>query len=208
MTKKEKVRKILERLYKIWPHPKTELHYSTPFQLMIAVMLSTQTPDRTTNMVTRDLFSRYPDAKALADAPTNDIDSIIDRINYHHNKAKYIKDAARIITDKYGGTVPDSMIELIAIPGIGRKVANVLLNELFNKHEGIAVDTHVMRLSQALGLTSETHPVKIEKDLMKIVPKKHWTAFSHLLILYGRYYCPARKIVCRDCMLLKDLCGN
>lgn len=207
MTKQEKVQEILKRLYKIWPKPRTELQYSNPLELLIATILSAQATDKLVNQVTPNLFKKYKTAQDFASVSVNELDADIRRVNFHVNKAKNIKAAAQMITQKYGGNVPASMEELDSLPGVARKTANVVLGNAFGKAEGLVVDTHVMRLSQQLGLTQEKNPEKIEQDLMKIVPKDKWIDFSHLLILYGRHKCPARKKVCTDCPELADLCS-
>ncbi|MBU4098762.1 endonuclease III [Patescibacteria group bacterium] len=192
MTKKQKVKKIIERLSQIYPHPTTTLHYTTPLQLLIATILSAQANDKVVNQVTPELFQKYKSAEALAKADIKELALDLGKINFRNNKAKNIIAACKIITQKYNGEVPSTMQELDALPGVARKTANVVLGNAFHKAEGIAVDTHVIRLSQKLGLTDSKDPVKIEQDLMKIVPKDKWIDFSHLLINFGRDYCPAR----------------
>lgn len=207
MTQEEKVREIIKRLSKVYPDPKTALHYTTPFELLIATMLSAQTTDKLVNIITPDLFNKFKGPKAFADATEEEIDKEINRVNFHRNKAKSIKAASAMIMDKFGGKVPDTMEELDSLPGVARKTANVVLGNAFHKAEGIAVDTHVMRLSRKLGLTEQKDPVKIEQDLMKIVPKDKWIDFAHLLILFGREYCPARPHKCEQCPM-GDLCPD
>lgn len=207
MTKEQKVKKIIKRLSKIYPHPRTALHYSNPLQLLIATILSAQANDKTVNQVTPGLFRKYKSAKDFADTNINELDRDIIKINFHHNKAKNIIAASKIITEKYAGEVPDTMGELDSLPGVARKTANVVLGNAFHKPEGIVVDTHVIRLSQKLGLTDSNDPVKIEQDLMKIVPKDKWIDFSHLLINFGREYCPARPHNCDPCPL-GNLCPD
>lgn len=207
MNKKQKVKLILERLYKIWPHPKTALTYSTPLELLIATILSAQTTDKLVNQVTPALFAKYKTAKDFADASIEDIDKMINKVNFHLNKAKNINTSAKIIEEKYNGKVPETMEKLDSLPGVARKTANVVLGNAFGKAEGIVVDTHVMRLSQKLGLTKQKTPEKIEQDLIQIVPKENWIDFSHLLINFGREYCPARSHICKDCPLA-DLCPD
>lgn len=192
MTREEKVKEIYNRLKQLYPHPKTALQYSTPLELLIATILSAQATDKIVNTVTPALFAKYKTAKDYANAPVEDIDAMIQKINFHYNKAKSIKAAAQQIVDKHNGKVPDTMKDLDALPGVARKTANVVLAEAFKKAEGIVVDTHVMRLSQKLGLTDKKDPEKIEQDLMRIVPKEWWIEFPHLLILYGRDYAPSR----------------
>jgi len=196
MDKKQKVKEILKRLYKIYPNPKTALLHKNALQLLIATILSAQATDKTVNTVTLALFAKYKTAKDFAQAPLPEIDVAINKVNFYHNKAKSIKAAAQMIVEKFGGKVPDNMEDLDSLPGVARKTANVVLGSAFGKAEGIAVDTHVMRLSQKLGLTREKTPEKIERDLMEIVPKNEWINFSFLLINYGREFCPARPHDC------------
>ncbi len=207
MTKEEKVKLIIKRLSKVYPHPKTALNFTTPLELLVATILSAQATDKLVNLVTPDLFKQYKTAKDYADASVEEIDSMVKRVNFHYNKAKSIKAAAQMIVEKHGGKVPDRMEELDALPGVARKTANVVLGNAFHKAEGIVVDTHVMRLSNKLGLTTEKDPVKIEQDLMKIVPKDKWIDFAHMLILFGREYCPSRPHKCDDCPL-GNLCPD
>ncbi len=203
--KKQKVREILKRLYKIYPHPKTALNHSNPLELLIATILSAQTTDKLVNTLTPALFEKYHTAKDYADAPLPDLEKYINKVNFYKNKAKSIKAAAKIIDEKYHGKVPDTMEELDALPGVARKTANVVLGNAYHKAEGIVVDTHVRRLSKKFGFTTSDDPVKIEQDLMKIVPKENWIDFSHLLIKFGREYCPAHPHTCDECPL-GELC--
>ncbi len=205
MTKQQKVTKLIKRLSKIYPHPQTALNYTNPLQLLIATILSAQATDKTVNTVTPQLFNKYKSAQNFANADLKKLDQDISKINFHNNKAKNIKAACQIIADQYNGEVPDTMEALDALPGVARKTANVVLGNAFRIAEGIVVDTHVMRLSQKLGLTDSKDPVKIEQDLMKIVPKEKWIDFSHLLINFGRDYCPARPHKCDNCPLA-ELC--
>ncbi len=207
MTKQEKVKEIIKRLSKVYPHPKSALHFTSPLELLFATILSAQATDKVVNLVTPELFKKYKTAKDFATASIEEIDSMIRKVNFHNNKAKSIKAAAQIIVEKHGGKVPDTMEELDALPGVARKTANVVLGGAFHKAEGVVVDTHVMRLANKLGLTTERDPVKIEIDLMKIIPKEHWIDFSHMLILHGRNTCPARPHQCAACPL-GDLCPD
>ncbi len=207
MTPQQKVEKIIARLSKVYPNPKTALYYETPLQLLIATILSAQTTDKLVNTITPILFKKFKTAEDFANAPVEDIDSMISKVNFHRNKAKNIKETAKVIVQQHGGEVPQTMEELDALPGVARKTANVVLGNAFGKAEGIVVDTHVMRLSKKLGLTNATDPVKIELDLMKIVPKDKWIPFSHMLILHGRDMCPARTHTCLGCPL-KELCPD
>jgi endonuclease III len=201
MTKHEKAAEIIKRLTAVYPQPRTALNHSNPLELLIATMLSAQTTDKLVNTLTPALFSKYKTASDFVVAPLEEIDEMIKKVNFHRNKTKNIKEATKIIAEKYHGNVPDAMEELDALPGVARKTANVVLGNAFNKAEGIAVDTHVLRLARKWGLTKNTDPVKVEQDLMKIVPKDKWIDFSHLLINFGREYCPARPHVCKDCPL-------
>lgn len=205
MTKKEKATAIISRLSAVYPHPKTALHYTTPLELLIATMLSAQTTDKLVNTVTPALFSAYKNVTEYTSASVEDIDAYIKKVNFHRNKAKNIHAAAVMIIEKFHGAVPKTMEELDSLPGVARKTANVVLGTAFGIATGIVVDTHVMRLSRKLGLTKEKDPVKIEQNLMNIVPKEYWIDFSHLLILHGRDMCPARPHTCHGCPL-GDLC--
>jgi endonuclease-3 len=205
MTKEEKVLEIIKRLYKSTPHPKVELHYSTPFELLVATILSAQCTDKLVNTVTPALFAKYKTIQSYADATVDEIDAMVTKINFHYNKAKNIQGAASMIMKDFAGKVPDTMESLDALPGVARKTANVVLGSVFGKAEGIVIDTHGIRLSNKLGLTTEKDPVKIERDLVKIVPHDKWIDFGHLLTLHGRYICTARPHSCENCPL-GDLC--
>lgn len=207
LTKQERVKEIIERLRIVYPHPKTALDYTSPLDHLIATMLSAQTTDKLVNQVTPNLFKRYKSASDYAQAEITELDNYIKRVNFHNNKTKNIIAAGKIIVEKYNGKIPDTMEELNGLPGVARKTANVVLSTIFGKYEGIVVDTHVMRLSKKLMLTDKADPVKIEKDLMEIVPKKDWKDFSHLLILHGRDICTARPHTCADCPL-GNLCPD
>lgn len=193
MTKEEKVKIILEKLKKLYPHAKIALDFSTPFELLVATIMSAQTTDKLVNTLTPTLFAKYPTPEAMSKASVDDIAQMISKVNFAGNKAKNIKAAVEIIVTAYGGKVPETMEELDALPGVARKTANVVLSNAFGKAEGIVIDTHMIRLSQRLGLTDQTDPVKIEQDLMKIVPRDKWIDFAHMLILYGREYATAQK---------------
>lgn len=207
MSKEEKAKEIIKRLSKVYPNPHTALYYKTPLQLLIATILSAQTTDKLVNTITPGLFEKYKTAKDFANADLSELDKEISKVNFYYNKSKNIIAACKIIAEKYHGEVPQTMEELDALPGVARKTANVVLGNAFHKAEGIVVDTHVMRLSKKLGLTDKNDPVKIEQDLIKIVPKDKWIDFSHLLINFGREYCPARPHKCDNCPL-GDLCPD
>lgn len=207
MTKEEKVKEILKRLYRVYPHPKTALNYSNPLELLVATILSAQTTDKLVNQVTENLFKKYTTVGDYAEVSINELDKDIPRVNFHQNKAKSIQGAAKMIIEKFGGKVPDTMKGLDSLPGVARKTANVVLGNAFKKAEGIAVDTHVARLARKLRLTHQKDPVKIELDLMKVVPKENWIDFSHLLINHGRDMCTAKPHTCQGCPL-GDLCPD
>lgn len=193
MNKEQKVLEIIKRLRKIYPRPITALNFKNPLELLIATIMAAQCTDKLVNTVTPALFNKYPDAPAFAKASVAEIDEMIKKVTFHGNKARNIVAACKIIAEKHGGKVPDNMEELDALPGVARKTANVVLGNAYGKNEGIAVDTHVMRLAPKLGLTNHTDdPVKIEEDLMKIVPQKDWADFANMLILSGREFYPKR----------------
>jgi endonuclease-3 len=198
---------IAERLEKNNPSPKIELVHKNERELFIAVCLSAQTTDKKVNQVTPALFERYPSWEDLASANLEELQGLIRAVNFHKGKAQRLILASRFILEKFGGRLPSTLDELITIPGVARKSANVILNEAFEKAEGIVVDTHVVRLSNRLGLSSNKDPKKIEKDLMKILPEKFWRNFSANLVLHGRYVCRARKPNCESCFL-KDICPS
>jgi len=192
--------KILEKQY---PETKTALKFETPFQLLVATILSAQTTDVQVNKITPQLFKTFPAPQDFANAQIKDIEKHISSINFYRNKAKNIKLASEKIMAEYNGVVPQTMEELIKLPGVARKTANVVLNQAFGKNEGIVVDTHVKRVSQRLGLTKNTDPVKIEFDLMKIIPQKQWGSFSFRIVQHGRKICMAKTPLCNNCCLLK-----
>ncbi len=192
MTLEQKADEVYKRLIKIYPNPKTALDFKNPYELLIATILSAQCTDKLINTVTPVLFDKYPSVKELSEAPVEEIDEIIKKVTFHGNKAKNIKAAAEQIMNNHNGNVPETMKELDALPGVARKTANVVLGDAFHKSEGIVVDTHVIRATRRLGLSTSDKPEKIEEDLMNIIPKERWIQFPHLLILYGREYAPAR----------------
>jgi endonuclease-3 len=199
---KQRIRRILEILAKLYPDATCALHYENPLHLLIATILSAQCTDVRVNMVTPALFARFPDASAFAQADIGELEKAIQSTGFFRNKAKNIKACCKILVERHGGEVPGTMEELVPLPGIGRKTANVVLGNAFDV-PGITVDTHVGRLSRRLGLTENEDPVKVEHDLMEIIPKKEWTPFSHRLIFHGRQVCFARKPNCAGCALAK-----
>jgi endonuclease-3 len=207
MTARERVAQLVKAWPSIYPDAHCELDFRNPLQLLVATILSAQCTDRRVNMVTPALFKKYRTAKAYADAPQTELENAIKSTGIYRNKTKSIRAAMRTIADKHGGKVPSSMEELHSLPGVGRKTANVVLGNAFNKNEGIVVDTHVIRLSRRLGLTKHKEPEKIERDLIKLVPREHWTNWSHWLIWHGRRRCFARKPDCSRCEVFQ-LCPS
>jgi len=200
-TRSDKIRKILRVTF---PNVKTQLKYRNAFELLVATMLSAQCTDKQVNSVTKELFKNLKTPYDFANASNKTIEELIRPTGFFRNKAKNIKNSSRILIEKYKGNVPDSLDELIKLPGIGRKTANVVLGAAFGI-PGIAVDTHVARISKRLGLTEKSDPVKIEFDLMKIIPRKNWSDFSLQVIYFGRAVCRARKPSCEVCPL-NDKC--
>lgn len=188
---KSNLPKVLSILTRLFPDPVCALHYKKPFELLVAVILSAQCTDKRVNVVTRELFKKYITLEDYVDAKPLQFEKDIYSTGFYRAKTKNILAAAKAIKKDFGGKIPKTMGDMITIPGVGRKTANVVLGELYGIALGIAVDTHVIRLSRLLGLTKHKDAVKIERDLMEIVPKKDWVRFSHLLILYGREYCTA-----------------
>jgi endonuclease III len=207
MTTRERVKRLVKTLPKVYPDAHTELNFKNPLELLIATILSAQCTDRRVNIVTAALFKKYRTAKDYAKAPQSEMESAIKSTGFFRNKTKSIRGATSTIVEKFDGKVPSTMDELRELPGVGRKTANVVLGNAFEKNEGVVVDTHVMRLSHRLGLTKQTDPEKIERDLMKLVPKEHWTDWSHWLIWHGRRRCFARKPDCRRCEIFQ-LCPS
>jgi endonuclease-3 len=197
------VEKLLPLLRKHWPHPVCEVNHKNPLQLMVGVILSAQSTDRTVNEITPTLFKRYPTAKAFAESNPLELEQMIYRTGFFRAKAKSVREACKMIVEKFGGQVPKTMEELLELPGIGRKSANVVLGAGYGITSGIVVDTHMIRLSNRFGLSKSEDPVKIEQDLMKVVPKKDWVYFSQSMVLHGRYICVARTPHCSECYLVK-----
>ncbi|HXB62062.1 MAG TPA: endonuclease III [Acidobacteriaceae bacterium] len=202
----ERVKAILDGLRRLYPNVVCALNHKNAWQLTVATTLSAQCTDVRVNIVTPELFKTFPNPKALAEAPLPAIEEIIRTTGFFRNKAKSIKGAAAMLVKDFGGKVPNTMDELLLLPGVARKTANVVLGSWFGIADGIVVDTHVMRLSQRLELTKETAPVPIERDLVKIIPKDRWIQFSHELIHHGRQVCVARKPKCADCGI-ETLCN-
>lgn len=197
----DKLENILNILKTRYPNSKIALNYSNDWELLVAVILSAQCTDKKVNEVTAKLFQKYKHIKDFANCNLNEFEQDIRSTGFYHNKAKNILNAAKIIIDKYQGKVPARMNDLILLPGVARKTANIVLGNAFGIIEGIAVDTHVGRISQRLGLSKNSNPEKIEKDLMEILPQKEWFLFSYLLIDFGRDICDAKKPKCEICPL-------
>ena len=204
---KERVRSIIKRLKKAYPKTTTALRWRDPFQLLVATILSAQCTDERVNAVTKELFKRYRTPKDLARASREELEELIRPTGFFRNKAKALQGAAAKLVEEFGGKVPDSLEELTRLPGVARKTANVVLGTCFGIPAGVVVDTHVRRVAGRLGLTSERDPVKIERDLMELVPESEWIGFSHRLIWLGREVCRARKPRCEECVLA-DLCPS
>lgn len=205
--KNGKIAKIISLLKKEYPEPKTALNFSNPFQLLVATVLSAQTTDILVNKVTKNLFHKYKSLKDYIDTPLETLEKDLNSINFYKTKAKNIQAAALMIKENFGSDVPKSMDQLIKLPGVARKTANIILYNAYGINEGIAVDTHVKRLSNRLGLTKHNDPQKIEADLMAITPKEEWGEISHLLILHGRKICQAKKPRHNECVLF-ELCPS
>lgn len=207
LDRKAAVLKTLKRLEKVHSDAKIALNYSTPLELLIATMLSAQCTDKRVNMVTKDLFRKYRSAKDYADASLKMLEEDIKSTGFYHNKAKNIKNCCQMLVEKFEGDVPKTMEELLQLPGVARKTANIVLANAYDVIEGIAVDTHVRRIAKRLGLTENENPDKIENDLMQIVPKKSWTRITDLLIFHGRRICKAKHPNCAGCVL-NDFCPS
>jgi endonuclease-3 len=203
VKKKKRALEIITELKKLFPKARIALNYSNNWELLAAVILSAQCTDKKVNEVTEKLFKKYKFLDDYAAANIKEFEQDIKSTGFYHNKAKNILASAKIVKEKFNGKIPRTMEEILILPGVARKTANVVLGNAYGVVEGIAVDTHVRRLSRLLGLTKEFNPDKIEKDLMKIIPKEEWFNFTYLLIDYGRKYCPARKHDHSDCPLNK-----
>jgi endonuclease III len=198
----ERAPAIYSGLLGVYPDAHCELDFKTPFQLVVATILSAQCTDKRVNMVTPVLFERYPTVEALAAAKQEDVEEVIKSTGFFRNKAKSIIAMANAVVDRHRGEVPKSMDDLVKLPGVGRKTANVILGNAFDSNEGVVVDTHVTRLSERLGLSRDTDPIKIEQTLMTLFPRNDWTMLSHLLIWHGRRVCDAKKPRCGDCAIV------
>jgi endonuclease III len=208
MDKKQQIAEILKRLKKEYAGtPQTALNYGTPFELLAATILSAQTTDVQVNKVTAKLFGQYRSIADFADTTPEKLAKDVASVNFYKNKAKNINNAAKMVIKEFGGKVPQTMAELVLLPGVARKTANIVLSSAFGINEGIAVDTHVKRLAFRLGLTKHEDPVRIEQDLVEVTPRKEWGNLSHLLIFHGRKVCQARKPDHGKCVLF-DICPS
>ena len=202
----ERVAELLRRLHAEYGDARCALDHSSAWELLVATILSAQCTDARVNQVTPRLFAEYPTPQAMAAAPIEALESLIRTTGFYHNKAKSIQGAGRVISRDFGGRVPQTMEELLTVPGAARKTANVVLGVAFGKAEGVVVDTHVFRIARRLGLARGETPQKVEQELMKVIPREHWIGFSHELIHHGRAVCVARRPRCADC-LLEKLCS-
>jgi endonuclease-3 len=198
---------VTARLKAEYPDASTELDWSNPLELLVATILSAQTTDVQVNKVTEILFAKYRTAEDYADSTPGDLEEDIRPTGFYRNKARSLRGMASVLVEEHGGEVPRTMSELVALPGVGRKTANVVLGNAFGTNEGIVVDTHVRRVSGRLGFTESSDPAKIEQELMRLVEEGDWTIFSHLLILHGRRTCKARRPDCPNCTL-NDICPS
>jgi endonuclease-3 len=204
----QRIGQILQILNRTYPGATCALRFRNPLELLIATILSAQCTDVLVNQVTEELFKKYPTARDYARADLAQLERDISRVNFYRNKAKSIKAAGQLLVERFDGTVPNRMEDLLQLPGVARKTANVVLGNAFGVQEGIVVDTHVLRLSQRLGLTPQRDRDKIEQDLMRLVPRSTWTLFGNQLILHGRRICTARAPTCRECPLGESLCPS
>jgi len=204
---KPRVRKIIQRLKRAYPDAKCSLNHTNAFELLIATILSAQCTDARVNIVTQDLFRKYRRPEDYLQVPAKELERDIRTTGFFRNKTKSIQGTAKVLTEEFGGQVPETIEELLELPGVARKTANVVLGNAFGRPAGVVVDTHVTRLSHRLGLSAEKTAEKIEQDLIPIVPKKEWVMFPHLLIAHGRAICKARNPLCAECAIEK-LCPS
>jgi endonuclease-3 len=203
----ERIEAILRGLDEAYPNAQCALNHRSPWELLVATILSAQCTDVRVNMVTPELFRRFPTPQKMAQAPLEEIEEKIRTAGFYHNKAKSIQGAARKVVEEFGGKIPETLAELITLPGVARKTANVVLGVSFGQAEGVVVDTHVFRLARRLGLAKGDTPQKVEQELMQILPKSRWIGFSHQIIQHGRLVCEARKPKCGSCNL-EQLCTS
>lgn len=203
MKRKEKAQFVFDEIKKLYPNPKTELkNWSTDFQFLVCVMLSAQTTDIQVNKVTKKLFESFSDIESFSNAKASDVENLVSSLNFYKTKSKHLIQTSQILLKDYDSKIPMFEKDLVKFPGVGKKTANVFLNELFQSNQGIAVDTHVARVAQRLGLSNEVSPSKISLDLEKLYLKKDWYLINSMFVLFGRYICKAKKPLCCECPLL------
>ncbi len=207
MPKPADPKKIAERLARMVPEPITELDHQNAWQLLVATILSAQSTDKTINAITPALFAKYPTPRALAEAPSDDVETMVKKSGFFRNKTKSIQRMSRALVENHGGEVPQTMDELVELPGVARKTANLILGHAFQVAEGVLVDTHVTRVAGRLGLSKEEKPERIEADLMEAFSKRHWIAIGSRLLLLGRYVCTAKNPRCERCPV-NELCPS
>ena len=200
-------REIYRRLIEHYPDAHCALDFKSPFQLLVATILSAQCTDKRVNMVTPALFKKYKTPQAMSEANPEELEGMIKSTGFFRNKTKSLLGMSTAVAEQHGGKIPEEMDDLVKLPGVGRKTANVVLGNAFDKNEGVVVDTHVGRVSGRLGLTKNTDPVKVEQDLMQLFPRENWTLLSHLFIEHGRQICEARRPKCEECFL-NDICPS
>jgi endonuclease-3 len=206
-AKRQRTEEILARLHREYPDSQTALHHRNAYELLVATILSAQCTDKRVNEVTPALFRRFPTPRELAGASLAELEELVRTTGFYHNKSRALLGLGQALVAEHGGEVPADMEQLRQLPGVGRKTANVVLGSAFGLNVGVVVDTHVQRLSRRLGLTDESDPEKIERDLMALVPQRDWTEWSHLLIAHGRKICQARRPLCASCVVA-DLCPS
>ena len=207
MSKKARACEAMRRLGELYPHAHIALDFDSPWHLLVAVILSAQTTDVGINKVTPRLFARFPDAESLAGADVLEVEEIVRPAGFYHNKTKSIMGAARMVVTEFDGRVPDTMEDLMRLPGVARKTANIVIANAYGKVEGIAVDTHVFRIAHRLGLTDQKDPDKVERDLIGLLPRKDWYAVNYRFIDHGRAICDAKRPICGACAL-NDICPS
>ena len=201
-VERERAQQIVAELYRLYPEAKCSLDFTTPLELLVATILSAQCTDVLVNAVTPALFQKYREAAEYANAPLEELEQDVRKTGFYRSKAKHLRDAGQMLVDRYDGVVPRTMDELTALPGVARKTANVVMGNAYGIVEGVVVDTHVGRLARRLGLTASEDPVRVEQDLMALVPQQDWLPLSHMLIYHGRAVCQARRPLCEECTLV------
>lgn len=201
-AERARAQKIVTELYRLYPDAKCSLDFTTPLELLVATILSAQCTDVLVNSVTPTLFKKYQKAADYANAPLEELEQDIRKTGFYRNKAKHLREAGQMLVERYDGVVPRTMAELTSLPGVARKTANVVMGNAYGIVEGVVVDTHVGRLARRLGLSASEDPVRVEQDLMALIPQKDWLALSHMLIYHGRAVCQARRPLCEECTLV------